>query len=126
MQFKPWIVATILCTAALGAVAQAQTVTPPSVKAVNMLTGAGGLTLYVFDPDPLGKSVCNGACADKWPPLFAGPGATPVGAFTIVVRDDGSKQWAYKGKPLYYFKNDTQALDTTGDGVGGRWHIAAP
>jgi len=125
MQLKPWIVATILCTSTLGAVAQASP-TPPNIKSVNMLTGAGGLTLYVFDPDPLGKSVCNGPCADKWPPLTAAPDATPVGAFTIITRDDGSKQWAYKGKPLYYFKSDKQPLDTTGDGVGGRWHVATP
>jgi predicted lipoprotein with Yx(FWY)xxD motif len=94
---------------------------------MSMLTGASGLTLYVFDADTVpGKSACNGPCAAKWPPLAAPSDAKPVGAYTIVTRDDGSTQWAYKGKPLYFFASDKQPMDTTGDGVAGKWHVASP
>jgi Secreted repeat of unknown function len=45
----------------------------------------------------------------------------------IVVRDDGKKMWAYKGKPLYTFKKDTAPGETNGDGfLNGAWHMAKP
>jgi len=107
--------------------------TPSSVKVVkagdaSMLTGStGGMTLYVYDPDTAaGKATCNGPCAASWPPLAADASAKPVGKYTIVTRDDGSLQWAYDGKPLYGWKNDKAPGDTTGDGVGGKWHVARP
>ena len=70
-----------------------------------VLTDANGMTLYTFDKDTNGdgKSVCNGDCAVKWPPLMADAGAAAEGDFTIVTRDDGSTMWAYKGWPLYYW-----------------------
>jgi predicted lipoprotein with Yx(FWY)xxD motif len=86
-----------------------------------------GMTLYTFDKDTAGKSTCNGPCAQNWPPLPAG--ATPVasGDWTPVTRDDGSKMWAYKGKPVYTYVNDKARGDTNGDGAnGGTWHIAKP
>ncbi len=46
---------------------------------------------------------------------------------TIVVRDDGKKMWAYKGKPLYTFKKDTTPGETNGDGfLNGAWHMTKP
>ncbi len=91
-----------------------------------VLTDANGMTLYTFDKDTKGdgKSVCNGDCAVKWPPLFADDSAEAAGDFTIVTRDDGTKMWAYKGWPLYYWYEDMAAGDTKGDGVGGVWHLA--
>ena len=43
-----------------------------------------------------------------------------------MTRDDGGKQWAYKGKPLYAWSKDAKPGDVTGDGVNNVWHIAAP
>jgi predicted lipoprotein with Yx(FWY)xxD motif len=88
---------------------------------------AKGMTLYTFDKDAGGKSMCNGPCAENWPPLIAAADAKPAAEMTVVVRDDGSKMWAYKGKPLYTFKKDTAAGDTNGDGfLNGAWHMATP
>ena len=93
----------------------------------DMFVDAKGMTLYTFDKDADGKSVCNGPCATNWPPLMAAADAKPMAAWTVVTRDDGAKQWAYKGKPLYIFAKDTKAGDTTGDGfLNGTWHIAKP
>ncbi|ARP99291.1 COG4315 family predicted lipoprotein [Pseudorhodoplanes sinuspersici] len=92
-----------------------------------VLTDEKGMTLYIFDKDTAGKSVCNGPCATNWPPLMAGGDAQDQGPYTVIVRDDGSKQWAYKGKPLYTWIKDTKPGDITGDGVANNtWHIAAP
>ena len=75
---------------------------PPTQTSDGVLTGANGMTLYTFDRDPVGggKSVCNGPCAANWPPLAAGADAKASGDWSIVTRDDGTKQWAYKGAPL--------------------------
>lgn len=91
------------------------------------LVGANDMTLYTFDRDAMpGKSACNGPCATNWPPLMAKAGAKPAGDWTIVTRDDGSKQWAYKGKPLYYWAKDQKPGDLTGDGFNKVWHVAKP
>ena len=94
--------------------------------------GAGssqpGLTLYVFDNDPVngGVSNCNGGCATNWPPLLVGDGVpSGVSDLSIVVRADGSEQVAYNGRPLYYFIADSAVGDTNGDGAGGVWHTVA-
>ena len=98
----------------------------PAKKAADgTLTNASDMTLYTFDKDAAGKSACNGPCAANWPPLMAASGASGSGDWTIVTRDDGSKQWAYKGKPLYTWVKDQKAGDKTGDGFANNaWHTA--
>jgi predicted lipoprotein with Yx(FWY)xxD motif len=85
-----------------------------------------GMTLYIFDKDEPGKSNCYDQCATNWPPLMAAAGAMADGDWTIVDRTDGTKMWAYKGKPVYLWIKDTKPGDITGDGVGGVWHLATP
>jgi predicted lipoprotein with Yx(FWY)xxD motif len=114
---------SICVAAALAQIAPAKSADTAKGKA---LVDAKGLTLYTFDRDAAGKSNCNGVCATNWPPLMAGADAKASGDWTIVTRDDGGKQWAYKGKPLYEFAKDTKPGDVTGDGVNSVWHIAAP
>jgi len=102
--------------------------TGPAMVREGVLTDADGMTLYTFDRDPAdaSKSVCNGPCATNWPPLQAGAGDRPSGDWAVISRDDGSKQWAYKGKPVYRWIKDAKPGDTTGDGVNDVWHIAVP
>ena len=90
------------------------------------LLGSNGMTLYTFDNDSTGsgKSVCNGPCATNWPPLYAAENDMATGDWSIVTRDDGKKQWAYKGKPLYFWAKDQKPGDATGDGFNGVWHVA--
>jgi predicted lipoprotein with Yx(FWY)xxD motif len=98
----------------------------PTINDGGMLTGMSGRTLYTFDRDTAGsgKSVCNGPCAANWPPLMANDNSGPVGEYTIVTRDDGKRQWAYKGKPLYFWAKDQKPGDKTGDGFNNVWHVA--
>ena len=100
----------------------------PAKTADGALVGSNGMTLYTFDRDAAGsgKSVCNGQCATNWPPLMAGASDGSSGDWSVVTRDDGSKQWAYKGKPLYYWVKDQKAGDRTGDNVNNVWHVAKP
>jgi len=91
------------------------------------LVDAGGMTLYTFDKDSGGKSVCNGKCAQNWPPLAAAAGTQPDPGYSFITRDDGTLQWAYKGRPLYTFVKDGKAGDISGDGfLDGAWHVAQP
>ena len=87
---------------------------------------AKGMTLYTFDKDAGGKSACNGPCATNWPPLLAEGDAMAMGEWTMITRDDGAKQWAYDGKPLYTWAKDAKPGDITGDGFNGVWHVAQP
>jgi predicted lipoprotein with Yx(FWY)xxD motif len=85
------------------------------------------MTLYTFAKDQPGVSNCNDNCAKNWPPLIASANAQPSGDWTIITRADGSKQWAYKGMPLYKWNKDAKPGDTTGEGVGnGAWKTATP
>lgn len=110
------------------ALSQSATTGAPVVVSGGILTSQQGMTLYVFDKDVAnsGKSACNGPCATNWPPLMAAEGALPSGEYSIVVRDDGSRQWAVKGKPLYLWIKDQKPGDTTGDGVNQIWRVAKP
>lgn len=89
-----------------------------------VLVGANDMTLYTFDKDAVGVTNCYDKCAENWPPLIADAGAAPEGDFTLVDRTDGSKMWAYKGWPLYFWVKDEKPGDTTGDMVGEVWHTA--
>lgn len=98
----------------------------PVSMADGVLVGSNGMTLYVFDKDVAGsgKSVCNGPCATNWPPLFATDSDVASGDYSIVTRDDGKKQWALKGKPLYFWIKDQKSGDKTGEGFNNVWHVA--
>lgn len=91
-----------------------------------MLVDHNGMTLYTFDKDSAGKSMCNDDCAKNWPPLMAKAGEKADGKWTQIKRDDGSMQWAYGGKPLYTFVKDKKDGDMTGDGMKDVWHVAKP
>ena len=97
----------------------------PAMLASGALVAPNGMTLYTFDRDAAGsgKSVCNGPCAALWPPMMAVASDKPTGAYTVVTRDDGTMQWAYKGKPVYFYKPDQKAGDRTGDNFRDVWHI---
>jgi predicted lipoprotein with Yx(FWY)xxD motif len=96
------------------------------------LTAANGLTLYTFKKDTAGVSNCADDCAKNWPPftvgktahLAAGTGAG--GELATIERADGGLQVTYNGMPLYYWKDDKAPGDTTGQGVGEVWYVAAP
>lgn len=96
------------------------------------LVAANGMTLYRYTKDTVGVSNCSGTCAANWPPythtvaepLVAGDGVT--GILATLTRADGSQQITYKGMPLYFWKGDLKAGDTTGHGVNNVWFVVTP
>jgi len=112
------------------------------------LTGKNNMSLYTFDKDDVNNSVCYGtsdamplgSCEARWPVFYtADLGTLPAGTIasdfgtidrnlTKALKDsDGeiiaTKQTTYKGQPLYYWFKDTKAGETTGDWIGGVWHL---
>ncbi len=100
----------------------------PAMMKDGMLVNAKGITLYFFDQDVAGsgKSTCNGDCAVKWPPVMAAATDKPMGDYRVITRDDGKKQWAYKGKPMYTWPEDQEPGDKYGDNYNKVWHIFTP
>ena len=134
--------ATLLLVAACN-VAPAATVAPTaattpgpftvSLSSAGYFVGPNGMSLYTFDNDTLGHSVCEADCLENWPTLnvgstpeiTVGPGLD-LAEYTAITRDDGGVQVTYKLIPLYYFAGDHAIGETNGDGVGDVWHLAKP
>ena len=110
--------------------AYAQSAQPPKVGQSSLgaiLVTTNGMTLYTYTRDMTGFSNCNNQCAAAWPPLLAATDAKGSGDWSVITRDDGNKQWAYKGAALYTWPKDTQPGDTTGENAdSGKWHVAKP
>jgi len=123
---KTWIASIAL--AVLAACAHTSMGSAPAMSHDGALVGSNHMTLYTFDKDAAGsgKSVCNDKCAINWPPLMARDSDAAMGDWTVITRNDGSKQWAYKGRPLYYWIKDQKPGDKTGDNVNNVWHVATP
>lgn len=95
----------------------------------NVVTDGEGRTLYIFLRDEPGEpSVCEGPCADRWPPLVVDGEEVPTGMgirgqVGLMRRADGRVQLTYEGLPLYYWHQDSQPGDAKGQGVGGVWFV---
>ncbi|TWB04307.1 COG4315 family predicted lipoprotein [Bradyrhizobium stylosanthis] len=86
-----------------------------------------GMTLYTYERDTTGKSSnCNGKCTEAWVPLPATADAKAVGDFTVISRNDGSKMWAYRYRPLYTSPADKAPGDANGNATTLQWRIARP
>jgi predicted lipoprotein with Yx(FWY)xxD motif len=98
------------------------------------LTGADGRALYMWVADSSGQSNCSGGCAKVWPPVLANSMPTLSGGATAAdlgttTRAGGVEQVTYKGRPLYYFVEDTAKGSTKGQGsndFGAKWWLVAP
>ena len=121
---------TMLIRAAFAAFAFSAVAAQAAAPAMTAETAKGpalvdskSMTLYTFDKDMGGKSMCNGPCAANWPALMAASGSAASGDWTMVTRDDGTMQWAHKGKPLYTWPEDQDPGDKYGDNYNKVWHI---
>jgi predicted lipoprotein with Yx(FWY)xxD motif len=103
-----------------------------AVRGLGMiLTDGRGFTLYMYQPDRQGPSVCTGVCAIQWPPLdlprgvsrpVAGPGVNPA-LLGTAPRAGGVLQVTYNRWPLYLWQGDIAAGQATGQGEGmGAWY----
>ncbi|WP_161966082.1 hypothetical protein [Steroidobacter cummioxidans] len=80
------------------------------------------LPLYIFKGEPAGRSLCDRDCTAVWPIIRAEKNDKPVGFWTIVKRDDGRLQWAYKNSPVYTYFED-RPNDAKGAGKNMDWYL---
>jgi len=100
-----------------------------------ILVDGAGQALYAYGPDHhSGRSKCNSACADEWPPLLLPKGVTtPISSgkakaslLGTTKRIGGSTQVTYNGWPLYRFATDETPGSAPGEGLdnlGGYWYV---
>lgn len=80
------------------------------------------LPLYFNDKNSLEKSVCDSECEKQWVPLLVTmPDEKSLGQWTIFVRSDGRRQWAFEKHPVYLHV-DTSPVPAT-DVAAGDWHL---
>jgi len=105
---------------------------PPAIKMKNVPSAGGetlvnalGMTLYYQSQAPKAKNAAckNGSCGNTWKPVAAPALASPVGEFTVFRAVDGTKQWAFRGKPLFTYANDIETGDSEGNSIDG-WSAA--
>jgi predicted lipoprotein with Yx(FWY)xxD motif len=97
-----------------------------------IIVDSEGMTLYYFQKDQKGsgKSKCEGACAEAWPPLLTeGEPEAMKGVKSAMLgtieRNDGTTQVTYAGWPLYTFVGDTKPGEDNGTdskGFGASWY----
>jgi len=98
---------------------------------IQYFTDINGKTLYYFTNDTApDASTCVGGCLSAWPEFLPSsvvvPSSVNKADFKTFGRPDGKNQLSYKGKPMYYFAQDTQRGDNKGRGVGGKWFEIVP
>jgi predicted lipoprotein with Yx(FWY)xxD motif len=97
-------------------------------KTGSYLTDGSGRALYIFTRDTPGASTCTGSCLAAWPAFsvdtVTAPSLVKASDFSSITRTDGSKQLAYKNRPLYYYASDRDGGDLLGDGVNNVWFAA--
>jgi predicted lipoprotein with Yx(FWY)xxD motif len=96
------------------------------------MTNESFFTLYHYLGDPPGKgiSTCYDSCAQNWPPFYVenltvNPELNSRD-FSVITRDDGTKQLVFRGWPLYLFVGDTEPNEIKGQGKNGVWFIVEP
>ena len=117
MKLSPLLPAAALSALLLSGAALADEV----MKKDGVLVNGAGMTVYTFDKDSPGASNCIGPCAATWPAVAAP--ASVAAPYSVITRDDGARQLAYKDKPLYTFKKDLKPGDRNGDNFKDIWHV---
>jgi predicted lipoprotein with Yx(FWY)xxD motif len=83
-------------------------------------------TLYAADEESTREVAnCSTPACGQWEPLMAPQLAGDVGDFSVVEREDGIRQWAYRGHSLYTYQGDLAPGYANGIGVDPRWSVAA-
>lgn len=92
------------------------------------ITDAQGRTLYYFLQDENNISNCNGGCLDAWPAFVNAedliiPSTLDRSTFSVIEREDGIQQLAYKGRAMYFYLQDSKRGETKGQLVS-QWTVS--
>ena len=79
------------------------------------------MSVYASDHDAPDKSNCDTVCERLWRPLIAPAAAQPHGEWSVVERAAGTRQWAFRKRPLYTYVRDLVEASLEGGDEPG-WH----
>jgi predicted lipoprotein with Yx(FWY)xxD motif len=81
-----------------------------------VLTDFAGFSLYSFESagGDRGDACNDRSCYEHWSPIAAPALAGGFGDFAVIDRVDGTRQWAFQGKPLFRFDGDLLPGDVNG------------
>jgi predicted lipoprotein with Yx(FWY)xxD motif len=119
---------------AVAASVSGSTVSTAKTGLGRVIVNGRGHTLYLFEKDKRGKSMCSGACAAYWPPLIThgkplAAGGAKQSLLGTIKRSNGARQVTYAGHPLYTYLLDTRRGQTSGEGstlFGAGWDALTP
>jgi predicted lipoprotein with Yx(FWY)xxD motif len=84
-----------------------------------LLHNARGFSVYAFDGDSPDRSGCDAACEQRFSPIQAPAAARRHGDWSVFVRENGLRQWSFRGKPLYLFAEDARVHSLAGSDIPG-------
>jgi len=116
-------IAALIPALLLTACATTAVTASPATDKSGVLADNSGRTLYIFKKDTTDSSNCNDQCAKAWPPFTVADPSKSNAEFKVITRQDGSKQWSFKGQPLYYYAADAAPGEMSGEGIGGVWYV---
>ncbi len=93
-------------------------------KVGQYLADSNGKPLYTYNQDTDNTSNCTGSCLSNWPAYKASTTASLPANVGTITRSDGTVQYTYNKKPLYYFTGDSTS-SVTGNGIEG-FSVATP
>ena len=109
------------------------TLTIGSSKLGSIMLDGDGFTIYMFKPDARNVSNCEGPCLAAWPPVMLAKAETlsnvDLGGglrrslLGVAMREDGTRQLTYDGRPLYWWVQDAKAGDVKGQWVNNTWWV---
>ncbi|MCB2106075.1 MAG: hypothetical protein KDE14_00185 [Rhodobacteraceae bacterium] len=79
-----------------------------------VLTDLDGRTLYTLER----TAACGDSCMSKWKAVEAAWTAVPAGDWSIEAAPDRSRQWVFRGLPLFVCKDDAKPSVVTCEGDG--------
>ncbi len=79
----------------------------------------GGYGVSYNDAKSQSTQACQDQCTSTWKPLLAASNAQAGGYWEVISRSDGTRQWSFKGSPLYTYVGDR----TPGDIKGNNRHV---
>lgn len=91
-----------------------------------ILVDGDGRVIYAFDSDTRdGESACVDACLELWPPVLTegAPSAEGLDVEVGTIARAEGQQVTVNGLPVYYYANDTQPGDASGQGAEGDWWV---
>lgn len=74
-----------------------------------------GYAVSYNDAKSQGTVGCEGDCTLTWKPILAPANAQARGFWELIARSDGSKQWVFKGSPVYSYIGDERPGDINGN-----------